>query len=91
MKEAVAEDPDLSPDNPLFTTLDQPGLGRFPVPGSPISFSSHARTAPEPAPPLGLQTEEVLAEVAGLDSMEIARLFDSGTVTGPRLAIKPAA
>ena len=91
MKEAVAEDPDLSPDNPLFTTLDQPGLGRFPVPGSPISFSSHARTAPEPAPPLGLHTEEVLAEVAGLDSMEIARLFDSGTVTGPRLAIKPAA
>jgi 2-methylfumaryl-CoA isomerase len=28
-----AEDPDLSEDNPMFRTLEQPGLGAYPVPG----------------------------------------------------------
>jgi len=30
---AVAEDRDLSPDNPVFALLDQPGIGRYPVRG----------------------------------------------------------
>lgn len=81
---AVAEDPDLSPANPIFTEIDQPGLGRFPVPGSPFAFSAHPREAPEPAPELGEHTEEVLAEVAGLSGGQIARLYDQGIVAGPR-------
>ena len=80
---AVREDPDLSPDNPVFTMLDQPEIGRYPVPGTPASFSAHPRQAPAPAPALGQHTEEVLAEVAGLDSGEIGRLFDTGIVAGP--------
>ena len=80
---AVREDPDLSPENPMFSMVDQPGIGTYPVPGSPASFGAIPREAPAPAPVLGAHTEEILAEVAGLDSGEIARLFDSGVVAGP--------
>ena len=82
--QAVREDPDLSPANPMFAEIDQPGLGRYPVPGTPFGFSAHAREAPAPAPLLGAHTEEVLAEVAGLSGLQIARLYDKGVVAGPR-------
>ena len=89
---AVAEDPDLGPDNPMFTTLTQPGLGRFPVPGLPTQFSEFQRQAPDPAPMLGQHTEEILAEVARLDDTEIAGLFDRGIVQGAEVhAARPAA
>ncbi len=91
LKDAVAEDPDLSEDNPMFRMMNQPGLGRFPVPGSPMSFGSHTRQAPVPAPVLGADTEEVLGDVARLDSREIATLFDRGIVDGPRQRARPAA
>lgn len=81
---AVAEDPDLSPANPMFADVDQPGLGRFPVPGSPFYFSAEPRRPPVPAPELGQHTEEILADVARLPEGEIARLFDAGVVSGPR-------
>ena len=83
IKEAVAQDSDLGADNPMFSVLDQPGLGRFPVPGSPLSFSQSAREAPRAAPVLGQHTEEVLGDVVGLTNGEIARLFDKGIVQSP--------
>ncbi|TVP71545.1 MAG: 2-methylfumaryl-CoA isomerase [Rhodobacteraceae bacterium] len=83
--EAVREDPDLSTENPMFHMVDQPGIGSYPTPASPLSFSEIARQAPVPAPALGAHTEEVLADVAGLQSGEIGALFDEGIVTGPRL------
>ncbi|MEQ9258221.1 MAG: CoA transferase [Roseovarius sp.] len=91
VKEALAEDPDLSEENPVFTNLAQPGLGTFPVPGSPLNFSASAREAPRAAPELGAHTEEVLADVAGLDGGEIARLFDKGVVQSPAYAMPAAA
>ncbi|MFC3616184.1 CoA transferase [Lutimaribacter marinistellae] len=91
MKQAVVEDPDLSDANPMFSVLDQPGLGRFPVPGSPVEFGSHRRQRPEAAPALGADTEEILADVARLDDREIAGLFDRGVVDGPRRQARPAA
>lgn len=86
IKQAVAQDPDLSEDNPMFQMLDQPGLGRFPVPGSPLSFSASAREAPRAAPVLGQHTEEVLGDVVGLSEGEIGRLFDKGIVQSPGFA-----
>jgi len=83
---AVAEDPDLSPDNPMFHLVEQPGIGRYPVPASPLAFSATGRPPPSPAPALGAHTEEVLADVAGLSGTEIAQLFDRGIVAGPRVA-----
>lgn len=87
---AVAEDPDLSVANPMFAEVDQPGIGRFPVPGSPLAFGALPREAPVRAPALGEHTEEVLAEVAGLSSGQIGRLFDQGLVAGPRVRLRLA-
>ena len=81
--EAVEQDPDLTTENPLFSELDQPGVGRYPVPGSPLSFSSLGRQQPKAAPRLGEHTEEVLADVAGLPANEIASLFDDGIASDP--------
>lgn len=82
---AVREDPDLQPgQNPMFADVNQPGIGRYPVPASPLTFSAAATPEPAPAPILGAHTEEVLADVAGLASGEIAQLFDQGIVAGPR-------
>lgn len=83
VREAVAQDPDLSPDNPMFEMLDQPGLGRFPVPAHPAAFSASPRASAQPAPVLGAHTEEVLADVAGLASGEIGKLFDRGIISAP--------
>ncbi len=88
---AVAEDPDLSPDNPMFTMLDQPGIGRLPVPGSPVTFSDMARMGPVAAPVLGEHTEEILADLLGLGSGQIGKLVDAGVVAqGIRPAVRAA-
>lgn len=78
--EAVAEDPDLSADNPMVSMIHQPGVGMLPVPGSPVTFSDLERMGPAPAPVLGEHTEEILGDVLGLGSGQIGRLMDAGVV-----------
>lgn len=78
--QAVLHDPDLSPDNPMMTLLDQPGIGIYPVPGSPVTSSLLDRQPARPAPRLGQNSEEVLADVLGLDSGQIGALMDKGVV-----------
>lgn len=80
--EALSEDPDLSPDNPLFGIVDQPGIGGYPVPASPMAFAGAGRPPPGPAPELGQHTEEVLADILRLPAGAIGRLFDSGVAGG---------
>ncbi len=77
---ALAHDPDLSCDNPLFAQLDQPGIGRYRVPGSPLDVADTARAAPVRAPVLGEHTEAILGDVLRLPDTEIAQLFDAGIV-----------
>lgn len=79
----VNDDPRCSTDNPMFAKVDQPGVGRVLVPGSPLAFSEIPRDRPVPAPVLGQHTDEVLAEVLGLSSHEIGLLHDKGVVAGP--------
>jgi 2-methylfumaryl-CoA isomerase len=89
---ALAEDEDLSTQNPMFSEIDTPGLGRFLVPGSPLNFAGHERVTPAPAPLLGTHTEEILGDVVGLPDAEIASLFDNGVVQSPYFkAAHPAA
>ena len=76
--EALAEDPDFGPDNPLFARLEQPGIGAYLTPGSPFAFGGAEREPPMPAPILGQHTEEILGDVARLSESEIADLFDRG-------------
>ncbi len=91
LKEAVTHDPDLSADNAIFSQVLQPGLGQFPIPGLPTSFSAAPRTTPAAAPELGAHTEEVLGDVARLTDGEIARLFDTGIVSSPSYSARDAA
>ena len=90
-REAVREDPDLSDENPMFKSLPQPGLGSFPVPGIPTTFSAHPRQDPVAAPELGSHTEEILGDVARLSDTEIAQLFDSGVVESPSFSASKSA
>jgi 2-methylfumaryl-CoA isomerase len=77
---AVRQDPDLSPDNPMFAALTQPGIGTYPVPGSPVTSTAHVRVTPSPAPRLGEHSEAILSDILGLPSGTIARLVDQKIV-----------
>ena len=83
VREAMAEDPCMGLDNPMFSLLDQPGLGAFPVPAHPATFTEADRTPARPAPALGQDTEAVLGDTLCLTDGEIARLFDTGVVASP--------
>ncbi|MGD9614600.1 MAG: CoA transferase [Alphaproteobacteria bacterium] len=74
----VRDDPRCSPANPLFAAVEQPGIGRYPMPGLPLDFSASPRQPTGPAPRLGEHTEQILAEVLGLTATEIARLREAG-------------
>ncbi len=80
--ELVANDPRCSTENPMFEEVQQPGIGTYLMPGSPLSFGSFEREPVRRAPVLGEHTDEVLAEVLGLSDAEIGRLHDGGVVAG---------
>lgn len=81
--EAVRDDPDLSPDNPMVSLIDQPGIGTLPAAGSPVNFGAFDRAAPMPAPVLGQHSEEILADLLGLGAGQIGALMDARVVAGP--------
>jgi 2-methylfumaryl-CoA isomerase len=80
----LSKDKDTILDNPMFTVLDQPGIGRYPVAASPVQFGAAPRPAPRPAPLLGQHTDEILAGILGLSGAEIGKLHDAKVVAGPR-------
>lgn len=79
----VEEDPRCSTENPMFAEIEQPGIGPFLVPGSPLSFSGEPRQAPRPAPILGEHTDQVLSGVLGMSDGQIGTLRDKRIVAGP--------
>lgn len=79
----VENDPRCSAANPLFATVEQPGIGPYLMPGLPLDFAASPRLPPRPAPLLGEHTDIVLAEVLGMSSAEIGRLHDRRIVVGP--------
>ena len=79
----VEQDPRCSPANPMFAEVDQPGIGTYKMPGSPLDFTGAERLRPVRAPLLGEHTDEILAGVLGLSDTEIGRLHDQGVVAGP--------
>ena len=83
VREAIAADPDCSTDNPMFQMLEQPGVGSYLMPSTPLDFSEVGRVPARPAPRLGEHTDEILLEVLGLGEAEIGRLHDAGIVAGP--------
>jgi 2-methylfumaryl-CoA isomerase len=81
--QAVQSDPRVSTANPMFSEVEQPGIGTYLMPGSPLAFSGAERLTAIRAPVLGEHTDEVLAGVLGLGDAEIGRLHDDGVVAGP--------
>ena len=79
----LVRDPRCSEANPLLAMVEQPGVGRYLMPGLPLDFGAEPRRPARPAPRLGEHSDTVLAEVLGLSPAEIARLHDRGVVAGP--------
>jgi len=77
--ELVAEDSRCSEESELYRTVDQPGIGSYLSPGSPVAFDGMLSVEPTPAPVLGADTEDILSEL-GLATTEIGRLMDNGTI-----------
>jgi len=81
--ELVNDDPRCSTANPMFEEVEQPGIGTYLMPGSPLSFAAAPREPVRRAPLLGEHTDEVLGELLGLTDAEIGRLHRDGVVAGP--------
>jgi 2-methylfumaryl-CoA isomerase len=81
-RQLVEDDPRCSTANPLFGEIDQPGIGRYLVPRSPLAFGAVPRAEPRVAPRLGEHTDEVLTSVLGLSDGELGRLRDAGVIAG---------
>lgn len=80
VREAIATDLDCSIDNPLFSMVEQPGIGTYLMPASPLDFSQVPRLPAKPAPRLGEHTDEILLDVLGLTEAEVGKLHDEGVV-----------
>ncbi|MEQ1768668.1 MAG: CoA transferase [Devosia sp.] len=81
--EALSEDARVSPGNPMFARIEQPGIGSLLSAASPLNFAGSERLAPRPAPRLGEHTDQVLMEM-GLTEAEIADLHKRKVVAGAR-------
>jgi 2-methylfumaryl-CoA isomerase len=74
----VVQDPKVT-DNPLFSRLNQPGVGDYLAAGLPAAFDG-VHPASAAAPALGQDTADVLTENLGLTAADIARLTDTKTI-----------
>ncbi len=83
VRETLDHDPDCSVENPMFSRIEQPGMGEMLVPGTPLDFSAVRREPPGPAPLLGQHTDEILLDLLGLSEAEVGKLHDDGVVAGP--------
>ncbi len=84
VRQAIAQDVDLSLANPMFAMLQQPGVGATLAAASPLDFSRVARVPVAPAPALGQHTDEILLDVLGLTEADVGLLHDDRIVAGPR-------
>jgi len=80
LTQLVANDVECSLENPLFSSIDQPGIGSVLTPSQPLNFGAIDATEPKPAPRLGEHTDEILSDLLGMSSGEIAALHDARIV-----------
>ncbi len=79
----VDEDPRCSLENSLFDEVEQPRIGTYLSPTSPLNFHGVERLPVAPAPAIGEHTDDILAGVLGLSDGQIGALHDRGVVAGP--------
>jgi 2-methylfumaryl-CoA isomerase len=78
--EAAMDDPRLYKGNPLYQDIRHPSGLNYAAPGAMATIPQDARGEVRAAPKLGQHTDEVLGEVLGMSSSEIAKLHDAGVV-----------
>ncbi len=83
VRELLRRDPEASTQNPLFTVQEQPDIGRYRMPGSPLYFSGAPHLDAQPAPRLGEHTDALLQALLGMSATEIGKLHDARLVAGP--------
>ena len=84
-QQMVREDPRVSPANPMFERIEQPGIGRYLAAGNPLDFGAAPRGTVQRAPILGEHTDEILLGVLKLGEREVGALHDKGLVAGRAL------
>jgi 2-methylfumaryl-CoA isomerase len=77
---AIADEPRLFSDNPLFAPVTHAGGDAYPTPGFAGRLPGDERQAPAAAPRIGAHSDEILAGLLGMGDGEIARLHDEGLV-----------
>ncbi|MGZ0229316.1 MAG: CoA transferase [Acidimicrobiales bacterium] len=82
-EELVANDPRASVKSTLFRNIEQPNIGTYLTPGSPVAFNADIPVEPTAAPALGEHTDQILSELLALSDAEIGHLHDDGVVAGP--------
>jgi 2-methylfumaryl-CoA isomerase len=82
VREAIEQDTDCSPENPMFRMVEQRDIGEYLMPATPMDFSQVERVPAMPAPRLGEHTDEILLDVLGLSEHEVGKLHDDGIVAG---------
>ncbi len=82
LRQVVESDPECSIENPMFSMVEQPGIGAYLTPGSPLQFGELPRLPTTRAPLLGEHTDEILSTVLELSDSEIASLHDERVVEG---------
>lgn len=80
LTQLVTQDEACSPANPMFHTIDQPGVGKHLAAGLPLNFSVMKRLPAAAAPTLGQHTSEVLSQLLGVTQAQYGALCDRGVV-----------
>jgi 2-methylfumaryl-CoA isomerase len=78
----AADDARLLRRNPLFSPVEEDGVGSYLAPGSPIVLAGD-QSAPLPAPRVGEHTMEVLARDLGLSADALDELTAQGVLRVP--------
>ena len=78
--QALAAEPRLFGDNPIFSCVAHAGGDSYPTPGAAARLPGERRGQPGPSPRIGQHTDEILATLLNMSSGEIGRLHDAGVV-----------
>jgi len=82
LMQLVTQDEACSPANPMFRTINQPGVGAHLAAGLPMNFSRIERMPAGVAPTLGQHTAEVLSQLLGVTQAQYGALCDQGVAVG---------
>ncbi|WP_339314842.1 CoA transferase [Paenibacillus sp. FSL R10-2734] len=74
----VVKDPHIAGAREMFVEVEHPVAGRIKLTGNQLKFTNHKVEIKKPAPLLGQHTQEILAEILGIDEDEFNLLGVAG-------------